>query len=243
MTRDAGFESPVDLVLLPGMDGTDILFGPLLAGLPGWIRTTVVTYPTLGPNDYSALLPRVLAAIDALPACHVLGWSFSGPLALRAAAARPHRVRSVVLAASFVRAPLRWLPWVAPMIRGPVFGMVRVLRRLPLWLMRPASDPLRRAKARLWREVPARTLATRARAIAGIDVRHELRAAPQPLLYLAARQDRIVRAHNAAQIHRERPDLQLATTDGGHFALFSHAGEASAALGAFLASVARRDHH
>jgi hypothetical protein len=47
------------LVLLPGLDGTEVFFKPLVAALPTWIKPVVVTYATAGANDYSNLLPVV----------------------------------------------------------------------------------------------------------------------------------------------------------------------------------------
>lgn len=73
---------PVHLVLLPGMDGTEVLLLPLLRNLPDWLRPTVSHLCDEKGETASDLLPKVLLAIDALPQCVVLGWSFSGPLAL-----------------------------------------------------------------------------------------------------------------------------------------------------------------
>src|SRR5260221_333110 len=71
----------VTLVLLPGLDGTEIFFGPLLAQLPSWIEPVVVTYPPAGPNAYDDLVPVVFATVGKLTDFAVLGWSFGGPLA------------------------------------------------------------------------------------------------------------------------------------------------------------------
>ena len=51
------------LVLLPGLDGTDAMFAPLLESLPPWICPVVVTYPASGPNGYDDLLPLVQRAV------------------------------------------------------------------------------------------------------------------------------------------------------------------------------------
>lgn len=41
---------PATLILLPGLDGTDVFFRPLLAALPQWISPIVVQYPPAGVN-------------------------------------------------------------------------------------------------------------------------------------------------------------------------------------------------
>jgi pimeloyl-ACP methyl ester carboxylesterase len=225
---------PVHLVLLPGMDGTEVLLLPLLRNLPDWLRPTVVTYAIEGRNGYDDLLPKVLLAIDALPECVVLGWSFSGPLALRAANQRRDRVRAVILCATFVRAPQAWMrPWRA-LLQTPIVGTMRFLRRLPLWLGRPPDDPLRRDKAILWRRVPARTLAARARAIAAVDAREDLRRCVQPILYLAASDDAVVPPANLDEVRREQPTVQVATIVGNHFALYANPEAATQAIVTFV---------
>ena len=52
------------LVLLPGLDGTDIFLQPLLGALPPDLRTVAVTYPAAGANRYADLLPLVRAAVE-----------------------------------------------------------------------------------------------------------------------------------------------------------------------------------
>jgi pimeloyl-ACP methyl ester carboxylesterase len=226
------------LVLLPGMDGTAEMFAPLLEQLPPHIEPIVVTYPLRGPDGYDDLLPAVLAAVRAAAPCAVLGWSFSGPLAVRAAATLAEHVRALVLVSSFVTAPIPWLSLTGPLLCTPAFAVMRVVRRLPIWLLRPSHDPLRRAKARIWQTVPAATLANRARAIRAVDVRAELVRCGQPLLYLRGTADRIVRTHNVECIRKLRPDLQVAAIPGGHFALFSAAAAGAAAIARFVDSTA-----
>ncbi len=52
-------ETTVTLVLLPGLDGTEILFGPMIQALTPWVRPVVVPYPASGPAGYEDLQPRV----------------------------------------------------------------------------------------------------------------------------------------------------------------------------------------
>lgn len=225
------------LVLLPGLDGTEIFFQPLLAALPQGVRPLVISYPpTAVGQDYAALLALVRGAIAELPACHVLGWSFSGPLALMLAAAEPDKVRGVVLAASFVRAPNRLAARLRYALVGPVIWSWRAARRLPLMLFKPPTDPWRQAKAQTWQRVSARVLATRLRAVMGVDVRALLRDIPQPVLYLASRHDAIVPPRNVDEIVRLRPSVRVATLPGPHQAMYTHPQAAAQALAEFIAA-------
>lgn len=224
------------LLLLPGLDGTDIFFQPLLSALPACVQPRVLRYPASTDQDYAQLLALVRRAIADLPECHVLGWSFSGPLALMLAAAEPHKVRSVILAASFVRAPNPLASRLRFALVGPVIWAWRALRRLPL-LWRSRTDPWRQAKMQSWQEVSARVLAARLRAIMSVDVRAELRGLAQPVLYIASRRDAVVPRHNLREILQLQPAVQVATLAGRHQALYSHPQEAAQAVASFLAQV------
>lgn len=217
------------------MDGTRHLCGPIRDALQArGFDVVVVEYATDGPCDYVAALQQATAALDALDGpAHVLGWSFSGPVALRLATARPDRVRSVTLVATFVTAPLRWLLPLGVVLLPPIVGALRTLRRLPIWLGRPSDDPLRRDKAAIWARVSARTLTRRIRAIRRVDARDDLRAVRQPLLYLASSNDRVVPPSNLTTIRHLRPDITVTTIEGDHFALYHHPEAGAQAITTF----------
>lgn len=71
---------------MPGLDGSGVLFRPLLKRLPPEVVPQVITYPATTPLGYAELLPHVMAALPESGAFVVLGESFSGPLALMVAA-------------------------------------------------------------------------------------------------------------------------------------------------------------
>ena len=116
--------NPTTLVLLPGLDGTEIFLGPLRRHLPEWIRPVVVRYPVAGDNRYEALLPLIHAEVASLDRFAILGWSFGGPLALMVAAQRPKQVSAIVLCATFVTPPHRGLVPFRFALRGPVIATV-----------------------------------------------------------------------------------------------------------------------
>lgn len=223
------------ILLLPGMDGTGVLFRALRRAMEPTVDVHVVEYPTDGPCDYRAALQHAQDRLAALPACHIVGWSFSGPIALCLARSQPDRVRSVTLVATFVQSPLASLRLVAPLMFSPLVGIARAVRRLPVWLGRAADDPVRRDKAELWRRVGARTLAARARAIRRVDARADLAAVTQAIQYLAPRDDRIVPPRNLAQIRSIREDVEVVHLDGDHFALYADPEASAAAILSFVA--------
>jgi len=116
----------------------------------------------------------------------------------------------------------------------PLVALVRTLRRLPIWLGRSPDDPLRRDKAEIWRRVRPHTLAARTRAIRRVDACDDLQAVLQPVQYVASSGDNVVPAHNAAQIRSLRPDVDVVTIDGDHFALYANAQAGADAIAAFV---------
>jgi pimeloyl-ACP methyl ester carboxylesterase len=222
------------LVLLPGLDGTEIFFRPLLAALPGWVKPVVVTYPVSGANHYLDLLAVVRAAVENLEDFYVLGWSFSGPLALMLAAKERSRVRGVILCASFVRPPLPGLSWLRFSVRSPVVHLVRLIHRTTILLSSYSTDMFRRDKSATWARVPSYILAVRTRAILALDARECLRQCKRPVLYVAGSRDRVVPGWNAEEMVRELPSTKVVTIDGPHLALYTNPGAAVQAIVGFI---------
>jgi pimeloyl-[acyl-carrier protein] methyl ester esterase len=221
-------------VLLPGLDGTEVFFRPLVAALPEWVKPVIVTYPTSGANHYSALLAIVLAAVEDSEDFYVLGWSFSGPLALMLAAKEQSRVRGVILCASFVRPPLPGLAWLRFAVTAPVVHLLRLARRVPLLLSSCSTEMFRRDKAATWIRVPSRILAARARAILALDARGCLGGCFRPVLYLAGSRDRVIPRRTVEEIVGELPSTKGVTVDGPHLALYTNPRAAVRAIVAFI---------
>jgi pimeloyl-ACP methyl ester carboxylesterase len=209
-------------VLLPGLDGTEVFFRPLLDALPASIRAQVLCYPESGPYRYEELLEVLRRTVEDLPEYYVLGLSFSGPLAVMLAAEQPEKVRGVILAASFVRCPRPDLLLLSPFLSGPAIWLLRAARRVPIWLLRHADDPFRRAKAETWSRVSAGPLAKRLRAVLGVDVRALLRTCRPPLLCLAFNEDNVVPMANAEEAVRQNPTAGLVTIPGKHLGIWMH---------------------
>ncbi len=76
------------LVLLPGLDGTGLLFGPIVDKLAAGIEPLIVRYPCDVLLGYRELLPLVEEQLPAGPFV-LLGESFSGPLTVMVAGSVP----------------------------------------------------------------------------------------------------------------------------------------------------------
>ncbi|HZV83017.1 MAG TPA: alpha/beta fold hydrolase, partial [Geobacteraceae bacterium] len=186
-------QQPVTLVLLPGMDGTGLLFAPFVRALPEWVKPLVVSYPGDRPLDYPGHLEIVMATLPHDGQFVLLGESFSGPLALMAAARRPRGLAGVILCATFVDWPLPLPPMLArTLVSWGVFRLksTRLFSRIVLG--ENASPELRRLlPGVLARLIPA-ALSARAMAVMAVNCTDELRSCPVPVLALVAERDRIV---------------------------------------------------
>jgi len=222
------------LVLLPGLDGTEIFFGPLLSHLPPWVDPVVVTYPAGGTNGYDDLAPIVHQAVGKLQEFAILGWSFGGPLAVRVAAEMPARVSGVVLCASFVTPPHPALIPLRFAMTTPVIAAVRAVRRMRFLVPGWATTELRAAKGKTWRRVNSRVLAKRARAAMGVDARQLLAACRARIMYLASTRDEVIPRTSLEEILVHAPHTQVAEIEGPHLALFTNPVQAAARIAGFL---------
>lgn len=226
---------PCSLVLLPGLDGTGELFRPLLAELPGWIHPVVVSYPRERELGYAELLPLVVRTLPTDAHFVILGESFSGPLAVMAAAGKPAGLEGVILCASFVRKPFRTLPsWLGVLCIGPIFRLWPAVLRLRTLPMRAELRGLLPLALAAIGSVRPSVVAARVRALMNVDARAQLQAMAVPLLYLQALRDPLIRKHNAEEITRIRPDARLAQVDTWHFLLQLEPRRAAAEIASFI---------
>ena len=224
----------VTLVLLPGLDGTDVFLRPLLAVLPPWVTPIVVEYPPHGRNDYEHLSAVVSDAVRGLDSFWVLGWSFYGPLALLLATQEPDRVRGVILCASFVRAPRPALAWCRYVAVGPLFWIIRVARRVPAFFSRTRGSRTWHDEAETWARVSAATLARRIRALLTVDAQDVLRRCNADVVCLPSSRDVLVPQSNIDDIIRHKPSTRVLVIDGPHMALYTNPRAAAEAIGRVL---------
>lgn len=226
---------PLCLVLLPGLDGTGVLFRPLLRHLPPHISTVVLDYPRDRALGYAELLPSVLDALPKDRPFALLGESFGGPLSLRAAATRPDGLKALILCASFVARPHPLLPaWMAPLVLDFPFAAFPRFSRLKAWIGGYSSDEFRALSHEALSSVSPAVLAHRTREAIRVDVTPELAALDVPLLYIQGRRDLVVPGGNLRRIQRIKPSVQVAQLEAPHMVLQTRAADAAIAIAGFL---------
>lgn len=220
MNPAVSIERPrLELILLPGLDGTGRLFAPLVKALAQHgISARAIGYPTHGATDYAELEHYVRSKLPGAAAFVLLAESFSGPIALRIGAAPPANMRGLILSTTFATRPTP-LP-------GPLSGVVRWARLRPpmflldWFLMGPwSSRPLRSELAAALAGVSVAVLSQRAFEALRVNAADASKQLKLPSLMLWARQDRLLSASARKQLARA---LQLAQThevEGPHLLL------------------------
>lgn len=214
-------EQQVNLVLLPGLDGTGILYAPFLKALPDNFYADVIDYPTHEIKDYVALRQDIVHALPQKEPFVLVAESFAGPLALQIAGKGIPNLRGIVLSASFIHNPYQGMKaLLKPFIRPSV------LRRTPpKWLLRyllvgrSASDKLLNAIIAALQGVSPQVIAARIREVLDVDAEKLLRDCPVPILYLRGKQDRLIGKKAYAEIKQMRPDVHYAPINAPHFVM------------------------
>ncbi len=232
------FPAPTLLLLLPGMDGTALLFQRFDAALhaQSTITTQAIAYPA-APLDYAALEAFVRERLPQDRPFVLLAESFSGPLGAALRADPPPGMRALILCCSFVRnprpllAPLRHLLAFVPFGTLPGFALRQAL-------LAPYATPALQAElAAALAQVPPSVLRQRLRAVLEIpekDASRSFARGSLPVLYLRARHDRLVPPANALQILHLEPGTQLVDIDAPHMLLQAAPAAAAHAVAAFL---------
>jgi pimeloyl-ACP methyl ester carboxylesterase len=210
----------IKLILLPGLDGTGQLFLPFIQALPPRIEALPVSYPPEDAYGYGDLLNLVLDCIPEEGPYMLLGESFSGPLALKAACRAVRAPAGVVLCASFVKNPLPRLSMgLKPFVRGSWVSRLTHESLLEFVLGREFSPDVVRSLTEALQAVRPEVLARRIQEILSVDATEDLRSCPAPLLYLSALQDMLVPPRNLEAIRKIRPDIKVEEFDAPHLLL------------------------
>jgi len=223
----------LNLVFLPGLDGTGDLFDRLArrAPLPGSLY-----FMSLPPDrvlSYDELVQWLLPDLPHGPTV-LIGESFSGPLALRLA--RHVRPVALVLCASIVRAPMPM-----SLLRAPLSLLLRITppRSLVNALLTGGDSDLAADVERAIEIVDKRVLASRLRMALDVDATGDLAGLSGRVLYLRATRDRLIGAGQAELVHRVRPDARVATVDGPHLLLQARPLECWRIMAPFISAALR----
>ena len=226
------------LALLPGLDGTGILFDPLVDRLSADLDPLIVRYPRSCEQSITGYAALAGDALSDGGRWLLLAESFSGPVALRLLADRPGLdVAGIVFSASFSTPPrhrlLRLLKH-APL--RTAFGM-----HVPTWLLRAlcvgseAGDATIASLRKALSEAGPDILAARLRMLADLPasaVRISI-----PGLYIRPTSDRLVPPSTVHQFERQFRQMEVCEVAGPHFVLRTDPECCARIIESFAASI------
>jgi pimeloyl-[acyl-carrier protein] methyl ester esterase len=227
-------DAPIQLVMLPGLDGTGLLFRHLIDELAPHIQPVVVSYPGDKKLGYDDLLDLVIEKIPHNTPYVILGESFSGPLALRMAARRPAGLQAVVLCASFISCPYSFVPrWANRIVPGLPFRAAPAFATINGMLGDYYSPYMRQAMSSVRPDV----FAHRVKEVIQVDVARELEGCSYPILYIQAKWDMVVPGGNLTRILNIKPTVQHIQLASTHLVLQSLPKAAADSIGEFIADL------
>jgi len=226
----------VKLVLLPGLDGTGILFMRFIAALRGEFNALIVSYPRQWVPSYSELEHLVRSAIPETEPFVLLAESFSSPIAIRLAANPPGNMKGVVLCAGFASSPLRGASRLGALAAAPILLQFTPPDAALRWFLIGAKgDP---ALMALIREalagVKPKVLASRLRLVLNCDERRNLQRVQLPILFVRPTVDRLIAARVYEEIRTSNPAVQTVEIDGAHLILQTGPEECAERISAFM---------
>ena len=208
----------MQIILLPGLHGTDDLFQEFIKCRPGSFSPIVVSLPEGEGLTYQTYTDAVSKEINFDQPTVILGESFSGPIALKLAAQNPQGLMGIVLVASFVTPPypraLSFLPWdFLFSISSPLYTLRALLQ------FSPNMAKIVQQASVLLQKISSKTMAQRVRTALATDVVKELKECGVPILYLAGTKDFVVPSWNWKKIVALRPDVRVHHINAPHFVL------------------------
>lgn len=222
------------LILLPGMDGTGRLFGPLIEAFGERVKTQVVTYPKDSTEDYPSLITRVRAELPKTGDYVLLGESFSGPIAIALAAESPPGLVGLVLCCTFAKSPRPQLLKLTPLSALLPRALLASMPAFVVLLGKYFSFELFQLIASSVKELSPNAFRARLAAVANADFEADLKRVTQPILYLRATADVLVPASSCKAICALQPATRVAEIEGPHFLLQSNPREASERICLFI---------
>lgn len=217
------------VVLVPGMDGTALLFYrqiPLLAERFNVAAFPLRDDPRAGMDDLISDLDELLDEVASRDVI-LCGESFGGALSMSYALAFPGRLTGMVVVNSFPRVRNRVAAHLAPLaMRLLPWGSMAVARRFTesrLHSPHVRDEDLAEFHERA-KQIGREGYIRRLEILQDYDIRESLHRIRTPTLFLAGDRDRLVQSVTEAEYMSARvPDSTLCVLEGyGHVCLINH---------------------
>jgi len=221
--------APPPIVMVPGIDGTALLFyrqTPLLSRHFDVVSFPLPDSPNATMDDLVADLSGLIQEVSAQGAI-LVGESFGGALSLSTALDRPDLVKGLVILNSFPwanqRLKLAVAPWVMRAVPWAAMPMMRRFTESRIHSEHTLPEDLSEFHERA-RQIGRAGYIRRLEIIRSYDIRSRLHEIQPPSLFLAADQDQLVPSTMWANYMNDRvPNSEMVTLNGyGHVCMITH---------------------
>lgn len=208
----------IELVFLPGLDGTGLSYGPLGEAMPKGARVTVVTYPTDQKLSFAELVQCAHEQLPRDKPLVLIAESFSGPVTISLASSFPSNIKGIVFCATFMK-------FDRPFLLGPTkyipFEFL-LSKRMPGFLLyflvggKPFSDKLIPLFRQIEKLINPEVIAHRIRMLKNIDATADARTLSLPCCYIQGAQDKLIPARCVVPFKKYLSNLFVKSVDGPH---------------------------
>lgn len=216
------------LVLVPGIDGTGLLFYRQLPALSRGFSVTTTRHrdDARTMDDLVEDLHRAIEAASPERPVTMLGESFGGALTLSYALTHPERVERIVIVNSFAHFGSQARLWLGyHLLRATPWGMMRLVRQINARRMHSPQTEREEIERfhELMRATTRQGYLSRMRILRDYDIRDRLPSLQVPALFLAADRDTLVPSVEQARLMSElSPSATMRVLEGhGHSCLIA----------------------
>lgn len=225
------------LLLLPGLDGTGLVFGPLLTYLPDAIEAKVVRYPADHLISFQEHVDFVRKQLPKKKPFVLLAESFSGPIGLQLLAEPPSNLVGVIFVATFARYPSPFLLDASSYLpQGLLLKLFSTTLLSRFFCLGGASGEAINIFHKALKGVKLNVLSHRLQLLAELPPPPET-SFSGPCLYLQASNDRMVPSRALEPLQKNLPQLQVKQIVGPHIILLAKPETGAQLISAFIATL------
>jgi len=218
------------LVLLPGLDGTGLMFEPFKNVFPNLEQLQIISYPVDQKLNYDELLEIVKKQLPKSQKFILLAESFSGPLAAKLLD-HPN-LHAAIFCASFVKSPRPFISKIMNYLPTSLLFKISlpslILRFACLGYKCPAST-VDFTKISI-QKVNSEVLAFRFGLLRKIDELNYVAKSHKPILCLVPSKDKLVPLSCSEDIKKANNSVYIEKIKGAHFLLQSSPEESVRAI-------------
>ncbi|MCP5477323.1 MAG: alpha/beta hydrolase [Rhodanobacteraceae bacterium] len=219
------------VVVLPGMDGAARLLGCFAEAMQPFADVQLIDLPDDRALGYDELTDAMQGQLPEGRPFFLLGYSFSGPIAIRLAAEQPNGLVGLILCCTFACTPRPLLTQFATWIP---LSLVPSRLQATLLFGLHGDSTIRGAFKQVMTQLNTKVLGHRIAAVSTVDELAKLGCIQAPTLYLRAKGDQLVPVSAGRLIFEKSSNCTLKAIPGPHALLHIRPDEAAREIVLFI---------